>query len=100
MGGSIGLAVLATIAIDHTHAILGGGQGAAATAAALTSGYARAFALAAIFGIVAFAASFIVPSIGPKRSAGAPVVESPVGSLPVRDPAGQMGADVQVEPAG
>jgi MFS family permease len=63
MGGSVGLAVLATIAIDHTHAILGGGHGSGATAAALTSGYARAFVVASALGLTAFAASFIVPSI-------------------------------------
>jgi hypothetical protein len=36
------------------------------TAVALTAGYARAFEVASILGLVAFAASFIVPSIGKK----------------------------------
>jgi EmrB/QacA subfamily drug resistance transporter len=67
LGGSVGLAVLATIAIDRTHSFLGGSHGSGSTAAALTSGYARAFALAAGLGVVAFVASFIVPSIGPRR---------------------------------
>jgi EmrB/QacA subfamily drug resistance transporter len=94
MGGSIGLAVLATVAIDHTHAILGGGHGTS-TAVALTAGYARAFALAAVLGLVAFLASFIVPSI---RGARAPepvpepertfeaVVDGEECALPVLDP--------------
>jgi len=73
MGGSVGLAVLATIAIDHTHAVLGGGHGSVSSAAALSSGYGRAFALAAFLGVSAFVASFIVPSLGPKRSAASEV---------------------------
>jgi EmrB/QacA subfamily drug resistance transporter len=104
MGGSIGLAVLATIAIDHTHAILGGAHGSVtATAAALTSGYARAFGLDAILGAVALAASFIVPSIGrtpteklaaqavaaepsPAQESSAAVVGGVEGALPALDP--------------
>jgi predicted MFS family arabinose efflux permease len=66
MGGSLGLAVLATVAIDHTHSVLRAGQGSVSTAVALTAGYARAFEVASILGLVAFAASFIVPSIGKK----------------------------------
>ena len=71
MGGSIGLAVLATVAIDHTHSALRAGHGAVSSAEALTAGYARAFVLAAFLGLGAFAASFIVPSIGRQRPAGA-----------------------------
>jgi EmrB/QacA subfamily drug resistance transporter len=90
MGGSVGLAVLATIAIDHTHAILGGGHGSPSTASALTSGYARAFALASILGLLAFAASFIVPSLaakpatdrGPQTTFEA-LVDGEEGALPV-----------------
>jgi hypothetical protein len=66
MGGSLGLAVLATVAIDHTHSVLSAGQGSVSTAVALTAGYARAFEVASILGLVAFAASFIVPAIGKK----------------------------------
>jgi EmrB/QacA subfamily drug resistance transporter len=66
MGGSLGLAVLATVAIDHTHSVLRAGRGSVSTAVALTAGYARAFEVASILGLVAFAASFIVPSIGKK----------------------------------
>jgi EmrB/QacA subfamily drug resistance transporter len=105
MGGSIGLAVLATIAVDRTRAVLGGGHGSAATAAAFASGYARAFALAAILGMVAFAASFIVPTIGSRRSAETPAggthdaVDGEEGARPTPDPVGHMGADVRIEPA-
>jgi MFS family permease len=63
MGGSVGLAALATIAIDKTHAVLGANRGAVTTATALTSGYARAFTVAAFLGLAAFGASFVVPSI-------------------------------------
>jgi hypothetical protein len=68
MGGSVGLAALATIAIDRTHSALSAGHGSVSAAVALTSGYARAFALASALGLAAFAASFIVPAIGPKRT--------------------------------
>jgi EmrB/QacA subfamily drug resistance transporter len=87
MGGSIGLAALATVAIDRTHATLHSGH-ASDPAAALTSGYARAFLVAALLGVAAFAASFIVPSIKPKRqssesaSALEPVGQGPEGFLP------------------
>src|SRR6202035_1610910 len=66
MGGSLGLAVLATVAIDHTHSVLRAGQGSVSTAVALTAGYARAVEVASILGLGAFAASFIVPSIRKK----------------------------------
>jgi EmrB/QacA subfamily drug resistance transporter len=68
VGGSVGLAVLATIAIDRTHGLLGGAHGLAHTDVALTSGYARAFAVGAVLGLAAFAASFVVPSLATQRS--------------------------------
>jgi predicted MFS family arabinose efflux permease len=93
MGGSVGLAVLATIAIDRTHAFFGSGHGASADAA-LTAGYARAFAWAAGLGIVAFVSSFIVPSLGPRRAAESepertvePLFEGEEGVLPAPEPA-------------
>jgi EmrB/QacA subfamily drug resistance transporter len=105
MGGSIGLAVLATIAIDRTRSLLGGGHGSAASAAALTSGYARAFGLAAVLGVVAFGASFIVPSIGPKPAPESPaeetfeaVVDGEEGELPTLDPVGSRGRELRPEP--
>jgi EmrB/QacA subfamily drug resistance transporter len=67
MGGSLGLAVLATVAIDHTHSVLRAGHGSVSTAAALTAGYARAFAVASFLGLVAFAVSFVVPHLRPGK---------------------------------
>jgi hypothetical protein len=58
VGGSLGLAVLATVASTHTHALERTG---AAPAAALAAGFGRAFLLAGGLGIAAFAAAFIVP---------------------------------------
>jgi EmrB/QacA subfamily drug resistance transporter len=99
MGGSIGLAVLATVAIDHTRSRLAGGHGAS-SAVALTSGYSRAFELAAVLGVVAFAASFIVPSIGPKPAHETPaketfeaVVDGEESALPALDPVGPAAVD-------
>jgi EmrB/QacA subfamily drug resistance transporter len=84
VGGSLGLAVLATIATDRTQAMLTGsaggagggqasvagpgGQHSAAVAAALNDGYARAFEVAAALTLAAFLASFIVPAIRNRRS--------------------------------
>jgi EmrB/QacA subfamily drug resistance transporter len=68
VGGSVGLAVLATIAIDRTHSLLGAAHGLARTDVALSSGYSRAFAVDAVLGLTAFAASFIVPSLATQRS--------------------------------
>jgi EmrB/QacA subfamily drug resistance transporter len=107
MGGSIGLAVLATVAIDHTRSLVARGS---SSAAALTSGYARAFELAAVLSLVAFAASFIVPAIGPKAAPETPagatveaVVDGEKGELPTLDPVGRgsgAGAiDLRPDPA-
>jgi EmrB/QacA subfamily drug resistance transporter len=89
LGGSVGLAVLATIAVDRTQDLLSGGHGSAATAVAFTSGYARAFGLAACLGIAAFAASFVVPSLGPKQTEGAPE------ATPASAPAAEAGETVE-----
>jgi predicted MFS family arabinose efflux permease len=58
IGGSLGLAILATAASTHTHALERTGS---ATGAALAAGFARAFLLVAGLGIAAFAAAFVVP---------------------------------------
>jgi hypothetical protein len=58
VGGSLGLAILATVATDRTAALVGLGQ-----RAALSGGYARAFGLAAVVCLLAFAASLAVPPI-------------------------------------
>ncbi len=68
MGGSLGLAVLATIAIDHTHSVLSTSHGSVSAAEALTSGYARAFTIASVLGLLAFAVSWVVPYVRPKQS--------------------------------
>ena len=108
MGGSLGLAILATVAIDHTKSLLGAIPPTGA-AAALTAGYARAFALDAILGLCACAAAFIVPSLRPRRSAAS--AEEPAarrtrgeaavdgeGALPAFDPASTAGT-IRPEPA-
>jgi hypothetical protein len=63
IGGSIGLAVLATIATDRTRAVLTGARSAVSQAAALNDGYSRAFEVATALILAAFAASFLVPAI-------------------------------------
>lgn len=88
VGGSIGLAVLATIAIDRTHNVLNQGHGSVSSDVALTSGYARAFVLAAFLGLAALVASFIVPYSRPEQPAEAEataMVEAE-GSLPTLNP--------------
>jgi EmrB/QacA subfamily drug resistance transporter len=81
VGGSLGLAVLATIATDRTQSALPGAarvsataagpgvQHTAAYAAALNDGYARAFEVAAVLTLAAFLASFVVPAIRSSRTA-------------------------------
>src|SRR6266702_4439892 len=61
IGGSLGLAVLATIATDRTRAALAGGRPVLSQAAALNDGYSRAFEVAAALTLAAFAASVMVP---------------------------------------
>jgi EmrB/QacA subfamily drug resistance transporter len=61
MGGSLGLAVLATIATDRTHSFLGANHGPAS--AGLTAGYSLAFEVAAVLSVAALLASFVVPTI-------------------------------------
>jgi EmrB/QacA subfamily drug resistance transporter len=70
IGGSLGLAVLATIATDRTRAalagsrpVLAGSRSVLSQAAALNDGYSRAFEVAAGLTLAAFAASFVVPAI-------------------------------------
>jgi EmrB/QacA subfamily drug resistance transporter len=80
IGGSLGLAVLATVATDRTRAIIAGNAGGHAQAAgpggsqghaiaaALNEGYSRAFELAAGLTLAAFVASFVVPAIRSRQS--------------------------------
>lgn len=73
VGGSLGLAALATIATDRSHSV----AHHASTATALTDGYARAFFVAMFVAIAAFACSLIVPTI--RRPAASPT-EAPAGA--------------------
>ena len=89
IGGSLGLAVLATVATDRTRAalagsrsvlagsrsVLAGGRPVLSQAAALNDGYSRAFEVATALILAAFAASFMVPAIR-ARTAPAPSATS------------------------
>jgi EmrB/QacA subfamily drug resistance transporter len=78
VGGSIGLAALATVASDRTNHLLGNTRGLQTyghnpqIAAALTSGYVHAFAVAAVVGAVAALAAFAIPPLKPRASVPAP----------------------------
>jgi EmrB/QacA subfamily drug resistance transporter len=68
VGGSIGLATLATIATDRTHHLYGGTQVQVLLhnpkyAAALTSGYVHAFGTAAVVAAVASLMALAIPSL-------------------------------------
>jgi hypothetical protein len=69
IGGSLGLAVLATIATDRAHAVLAASQGSASVPAALNAGYSRAFLVAAGLSVAAALAAFIVPAIRGRANA-------------------------------
>jgi MFS family permease len=68
IGGSLGLAILATIATDRSRALLASGHGGSS---ALSDGYARAFEAAAVLTLASFLASFLVPAIRSRRTASA-----------------------------
>jgi EmrB/QacA subfamily drug resistance transporter len=72
IGGSLGLAVLATIATDRSRALVASGGRALSPAGALNGGYARAFEWAAALILAAFAASFVVPAIRARTSPARP----------------------------
>lgn len=61
IGGSVGLAALATIASARTHSLLAHGH--VSVPVALASGYQRAFAVAACLGVLGFCGAFIVPKL-------------------------------------
>jgi EmrB/QacA subfamily drug resistance transporter len=86
MGGSVGLAVLATIAIARAHSALAGGSTQAPVA--LTDGYSRAFLVATAISGAAFLGSFLLPA-KPGRAGGEPAAEAVVaaeqGALPTLD---------------
>jgi EmrB/QacA subfamily drug resistance transporter len=77
VGGSLGLAVLATVATAHTHALEEAGL---APGSALAEGFARAFLIGGVLGIAAFCAAFIVPArSGKSAPLAAPVVDEVPG---------------------
>jgi EmrB/QacA subfamily drug resistance transporter len=64
VGGSIGLAALATVAADHTRSLLAGtAHSRSAVAAATAGGFGRAFVVASIIAIAAAAAALILPPV-------------------------------------
>ena len=68
IGGAVGLAALATIAVNRTKSVLlgGGRPGTGLLDRALTAGYARAFEVAAVIALGGFAAAFVVPARRPR----------------------------------
>ncbi|MHB8341154.1 MAG: MFS transporter [Mycobacteriales bacterium] len=76
VGGSLGLAVLATLAADRTRVLLAASHSASA---ALTAGYARAFGIAALLALVAAAASLVLPRH--RAPAPAPYPDAPRPAL-------------------
>jgi len=85
VGGSIGLAALATVATAQAKAVLTS-HTVSSVDAALAHGYARAFTVAAALTLVAFVAAFIVPRpghLGAESPAEAPaegMAAPPLGS--------------------
>ena len=59
VGGSIGLAALATVAVARTHSSLATGH---SPAGALAAGYDRAFAIAAVLSLVGLACCLLIPT--------------------------------------
>jgi EmrB/QacA subfamily drug resistance transporter len=68
VGGSLGLAILATIATSRAH----DAAGSTSSAQALTAGFDRAFAIAAVLAVAAVAAASFVPG-RPRQPATDPV---------------------------
>lgn len=87
IGGSLGLAILATIATDRTRSVATAAASSArgSTSVALSAGYARAFAVACGILTAAFAASLVVPPIGGRRGEASlaipvdPAADGPAG---------------------
>jgi EmrB/QacA subfamily drug resistance transporter len=77
VGGSLGLAILATLASTHTHALERTGL---ATGGALAEGFARAFLVGSALGVVAFFAAFVVPGGAGRSTQQASVATNPAAS--------------------
>jgi EmrB/QacA subfamily drug resistance transporter len=69
IGGSIGLAALATVAADHTRTLLASSPHTRAAAdVAVTAGFGRAFAVAAVIAVGAAVSALLLPSVrGPSE---------------------------------
>jgi EmrB/QacA subfamily drug resistance transporter len=100
VGGALGLAVLATIAVDHTSSLLGAeglprgaaqasGPGSAAVLAALTSGYARAFLVGGALALLASLAALALPRRIARGTAAANQSPAPVAPEPRPQPVGE-----------
>jgi EmrB/QacA subfamily drug resistance transporter len=75
VGGSIGLAALATIAADRTAAYLGRHHivvGTVASPQALTAGFSRVFLIAALIALAGCLAALLIPRLPNAAPAGAP----------------------------
>jgi EmrB/QacA subfamily drug resistance transporter len=72
IGGSIGLAALATVAVDRAHAL----AAASGRAGALTGGYDRAFAITAVICLVGLGCSLLIPAAAAAPAAGARAPEA------------------------
>jgi predicted MFS family arabinose efflux permease len=73
MGGALGLAVLATIASERTHALVGGGR---PSGTALTAGFDRAFVVGAGFALAGAVVALVGLQVrGRREPAAAPVAE-------------------------
>jgi EmrB/QacA subfamily drug resistance transporter len=64
LGGALGLAVLATVATEHTAALTGGGN---PSATALTAGFARAFEVGAGFALIGALVALLALQARPRR---------------------------------
>jgi hypothetical protein len=92
VGGSLGLAVLATVATSRTHAATPVGAGREAALSALTTGFTTAFLLgAALCALGALAAGTLLPGRVPKPAPRPAPAASPTGT-PAVDAAGVLGS--------
>ena len=76
IGGAVGLATLATIAVHETAGALAGGESANA---ALVAGYGRAFLVGAGIAVAASLSALIIPGAPRERAEAAPSSASPEG---------------------
>ncbi len=96
VGGSVGLAALATLAVARTNDALAQAAGSGTSAsrpsqatvhAALTAGYRRAFAGSVLLLVGAAAAATIIPSVSPRRRAAQEAPEA-LSGVPASEGAG------------